>query len=134
MGMIAPGVVAKPSFVTTENGFLLKVWIMSVIEEGIHVDTNVIQNNSETDEQKNATHHIIAEVRDATEGKEITGANVKVELLSPTGKTDVVDLDTMMNQYGGDIPLSEKGEYNLKLNVSTEDGRNVKVPFNYKVR
>jgi hypothetical protein len=134
MGMAAPGIVAKPSFETTENGLLLKVWIMSVIDEGIHIDTNSVQSSSDTDEQKHGTHHIIAEVRDATEGKEITGANVKVDLLSPTGKTDIVGLDTMMNQYGGDIHLSEKGEYKLKLNVSTEDGRNVKVPFNYMVR
>ena len=134
MGMAAPGVIAKPSFETTENGLLVKVWIMSIIDEGIHIDTNAVQNNSDTDEQKHGSHHIIAEVRDATEGKEITGANVKVELLSPTGKTDVADLETMMNQYGGDILLNEKGEYKLKLNVSTEDGRNVKVPFSYIVR
>ncbi len=134
MGMAAPGVIAKPSFETTESGLLLKVWIMSVIDDAMHIDTNAVQTDSDTDEQKHVTHHIIAEVRDAAEGKEVSGANVRLEILSPTGKTDNHDLETMTNQYGGDILLTEKGEYKLKLSVNTEDGRNIKAPFSYKVR
>lgn len=134
MGMTSPEIVAKPSFETVESGINLRVWIMSVVSDVPNVDTNAVnREKAETDEDKPATHHVMVEVKDAVEGKEIKDANVKLEILSPTGKTDVVDLETMANQYGGNVPLDEKGEYKLSLSVGTEDGRTVKAPFSYKV-
>lgn len=134
MGMRAPGVVAKPSFETVDGGFNLKVWIMSAVSDGSLADTNGVDNTGTgTDEGEHATHHVMVEVKDAVEGKEISDANVRIEILSPTGKTDIVDLEKMMNQYGGNIPLDEKGEYKLSVFVSTDDGRSIKKPFSYKV-
>lgn len=133
MGMPAPGVVAKPSYETVEGGLNLRVWIMSVVNDA-PVDTNSFEKERNgTDESKPATHHVMVEVKDAVEGKEVKDADVRLEILSPTGKTDIIDLETMMNQYGGNVPLDEKGEYKLSLNVSTEDGRTVKAPFSYNV-
>ncbi len=138
MGMMTPGVVAKPTFEKVENGINFKVWIMSVVNDASsQLDTNEVNLNkatdATTDESKPATHHVMVELKDATEGKELSDATVRLELLSPTGKTDIIDLETMMNQYGGNIPLPETGEYKLNLNVTTEDGRTVKTPFSYKV-
>ncbi|HLN55842.1 MAG TPA: hypothetical protein VK207_07605 [Bacteroidales bacterium] len=134
MGMTSPGVVAKPSFETVESGINLRVWIMSVVSDATNADSNAVEREkTENDEGKPATHHVMVEVKDAVEGKEIKDANVKLEILSPSGKTDIVDLETMANQYGGNVPLDEKGEYKLSLSVGTEDGRTVKAPFSYKV-
>ncbi|MGE5421306.1 MAG: hypothetical protein ACM3UT_14055 [Chloroflexota bacterium] len=134
MGMTSPGIVAKPSFETIESGMNLRVWIMSVVSDATNLDTNTVnREKAGTDEDKPVTHHVMVEVKDAVEGKEIKGANVKLEILSPTGKTDDVDLETMANQYGANVPLDEQGEYKLSLSVATEDGRTVKVPFSYKI-
>lgn len=135
MGAKAPGVVAKPSFETVEGGLNVKVWLMSVVNDAdFQIDTNGINRNTETtDETKPPTHHIMVGIKDAAEGKELTDANVKLEILSPSGKTDEVDLDSMAKQYGANIPLQEQGEYRLNLSVNTQDGRKVDTPFNYRV-
>jgi hypothetical protein len=134
MGMMEPAVIAKPSFETIEGGLQLKVWIMSIISDEAINDTNDASTaTAATDENKHGTHHVMVEIKDAVEGKGVTEGNVKLEILSPSGNVDIIDLETMAKQFGGDIPLEDKGEYKLNLVVSTEMGRKVTAPFSYKV-
>lgn len=137
MGMAAPGIVAKPSFETTTSGLHMRVWIMSVVNDSKDQAANG-QDSSDnfdlTDETRTGSHHVIVEVKDAAEGRELSGAAVKMQILAPTGKTFSVDLEPMMNQYGANIPLESKGEYKLSLNVKADDGRTVESPFSYIVK
>lgn len=137
MGMIAPGIVAKPSFETTTSGLHLRVWIMSVVNDSkarLSGEQDSSSTDSSTDETRKGSHHVMVEVKDAAEGTELTSAALEMKILAPSGKTVTVDLEPMMNQYGANIPLEAKGEYKISLNVKADDGRTVEAPFSYTVK
>jgi hypothetical protein len=100
---------------------------MSKVNEGTE------QVHAGTDEMKPATHNVLVGIKDAADGRDLLGTDVKLEILPSTGKADMVQLELMSDQYGGGVPLEEKGEYSLKLKISTADGRKVEAPFKYKV-
>lgn len=137
MGMVVPGVVARPSFETTTSGLHLRVWIMSVVndtKDRLSGEQDSSSADFSTDETKKGTHQVMVEVKDAAEGRELTSADLEMKILAPSGKTVSVDLEPMMNQYGANIPLEAKGEYKLSLNVKADDGRTVEAPFSYTVK
>lgn len=83
MGMPAPGIIARPSFETIEGGLELKIWIMGKVSDATVIDSQEIEKNtSDTDEQRNGTHHIMVEVSDALEGNEIADATVSSGVIS----------------------------------------------------
>jgi hypothetical protein len=118
-------VVAKPIFEGTNGGNHIRVWIMSVIKA-----SNQDLNDSVADEVKTGTHHIMAEVTDAENKKELPGALVKVLVTFPSKKELSVDLKPMENQYGTNLSLDEKGEYQFNLSV-TVNGNETLTPFRY---
>jgi hypothetical protein len=123
--MVIPEVVAKPVFEGTNGGLHLRVWIMSVIKTN-----NDDLNNKVSAEVKNGTHHIMVEVAGAEDKNEIPGAIVKVMIVSPTQKESTVDLKAMMNQYGANLELDEKGEYQFNVSVNV-NGELIQSPFKY---
>jgi hypothetical protein len=111
---------AKPTFEATTGGLHLKVWVMAKGE------------GMKDNDMMAGTHHIMVAVTDAESGKEVTDANVKILSLSPTNKSASVDLKTMMNQFGGNLSLDEKGEYELTVSVDVNGVAN-STPFKYTV-
>lgn len=127
MGMGTPALIAKPTYETIEGGLKIEVWIMSRVNEGTE------QEHTGTDEIKPATHNVLVGVKDAADGRDLPDNDVNLEILPASGKADIVKLELMSDQYGSGIALEEKGQYSLKVNISTIDGRKVEAPFNYKV-
>jgi hypothetical protein len=125
--MMIPDVVAKPVFEGTNGGFHLRVWIMSVIKA-----TNEDLNNNVSSEVNNGTHHIMVEVTDADSKKEMPGAVVKLIQTSPSQKESKLDLRPMMNHYGTNLTLDEKGEYQFNVSVNI-NGEEIVTPFRYTI-
>ena len=127
MGMGTPALIAKPTYETIEGGLKIEVWIMSKVNEGTE------QGHTGTDEMKPATHNVLVGIKDAADGRYLADTDVNLEILPSSGKADMVHLELMSDQYGSGIALQEKGQYSLKLNISTADGRKVNTSFRYKI-
>jgi hypothetical protein len=127
--MILPEFVAKPVFEGTNGGTHLKVYIMSVLK-GMDDDMNQVGND---DKIKKGTHHIMVDVTDAESGREIPAAVVKVLVVSPSNQSKTVDLESMMNQYGANLTLDEKGEYQFNISVNVNGESNL-TPFKYAIK
>jgi hypothetical protein len=123
-------VMAKPAFEATNGGLHLKVWVMSVIK-GLK-DNEMAASEEYSDDENPGTHHVMVEVADAESGREVPGAMVKLLSVSPSGKKSTIVLETMLDQYGCNISLDEKGEYQLSVSVNS-DGKSTLTPFKYKV-
>jgi hypothetical protein len=125
--MVIPEVVAKPVFEGTNGGMHMRVWMMAVIKTN-----NDDVNNKVAPELKNGTHHIMVEVTGTEDKKEIPGAIVKVMIVSPSQQESTVDLKAMMNQYGANLELDEKGDYQFNVSVNV-NGESILTPFHYRV-
>ena len=126
----SPVMIAKPVFETTNAGLQMKVWISPMKEKW---DDVMNQDVATTEELPNCTHHIMVSLREAESNKVVSGANVKVLISSPSNEKTTADLKTMMNQYGGNLNLPEKGEYQISVSVENNGVPSV-TPFNYTVR
>ena len=127
-----PEVVPQPDFEATDQGIHVKVWVMSKMQDmdGNNLNTEVT-NDAESSE---STHHIMVEISDAQNWKEIADAKVKVLAVPPSdANSSVTDLKKMANHYVGNLKLDEKGTYELKINVEA-DGKSVLRPFAYYVK
>lgn len=125
MMMPSPDVIAKPAFDGNSGNFNLTVWVMEALNEKRGRDVS--------EDSKTGSHNIIVEVNDAEKSKEIPGATVKVMIVSPSGKKSATELESMMNNYRGNISLDEKGEYQLNINVEAE-GFSTLCPVVYNVK
>lgn len=125
--MMIPDVVAKPVFEGTNGGLHLRVWIMSVIKA-----TNEDLNNNVSSEVNTGTHHIMVEVTDADSKKDMPGAIVKLIQTSPGRQESKLDLKPMMNHYGTNLTLDEKGEYQFNVSVNI-NGEEIVTPFKYTI-
>lgn len=126
-GMAAPDLMAKPAFEGNSDNFHIRVWVMSARNE--NRDAEMAGNNG-SDDKNEGTHNIIVELTDVESGREIPGATVKILSLSPSGKKTSIELESMMNHYGGDIDIEEKGEYQFDVSVQA-DGNSTLTPFVY---
>lgn len=122
---------AKPTFEATTAGLHLKVWIMAK-GEGMK-DNDMSADKASSEGMMAGSHHIMVAVTDVASGKEVTDATAKVLVASPTGKSSSVDLKTMMNQFGGNLTLDEKGEYELTVSLEVNGVANT-TPFKYTVQ
>ncbi|HLN19927.1 MAG TPA: hypothetical protein VK213_02490 [Bacteroidales bacterium] len=127
MRMETPDVVAKPVFEGSSGNFNLTVWIMSAITEK--------RNNDVKDKIDTGTgaYHVMVELKDAEKSRDVAGAIVKVLSVSPSGKKETTELESMMNQYGGNIDMNEKGDYQLNISVEA-DGNSTLCPVVYSVK
>ena len=78
------------------------------------------------------THNFIFDVTNITTGKEFADSSAKVEIVSPTKKISSVNLQPMMNHFGGGVSLDEKGEYLFTINLNIGAGYKT-TQFKHKV-
>jgi hypothetical protein len=124
------GQTAKPTFEATTAGIQMKVWIM--ITGGATKATDLSTAKATSDATKGSTYHVMVELKKA-DGKLLTDANASMMAVSPTGKNTTVELKPMMEQYGSDFMLTEKGEYELTIQwkVGNVPGS---APFKFEVK
>lgn len=124
-----PETIVKPAFEGSVAGIYLKVWIMSVTKDL----ENIVLNNKVKDDgdEINDTHDVLVEVADKN-GKTIPDENVKLLMVTPSGKKESLDLDPKSDQYGGSIAFTETGEYHFTVSVNS-DGRPAERTFDYKI-
>lgn len=120
--------VAKPTFEATNGGMHMRVWVMAIIK-GMNEEVN----NQVAEEMNRGTHHIMVEVTDPESKKELPGGIVKVLIISPSEKEATVELKPMTEQYGGNLILDEKGDYQLNVSVNV-NGESTLTPFKFTVQ
>lgn len=124
-----PDAMAKPVFEATNGVQHMKVWITPFMKGMTSEDMN---KNLSDDTAKKGTHHVMVEITDAVGGQEVTDATVRVLAVSPSGKNSAIDLQKMMGQYGGNLNLDEKGDYELNISIDVNGTSNL-TPFKYTV-
>jgi hypothetical protein len=121
------GQAVKPTFEATTAGLQMKVWIM--ITGGAMKANDMSSAKATSESTKGSTYHIMVELK-KTDGKVLTDANVSLMTVSPAGKNMSVELKPMMNQYGSDLVLDEKGEYQLTILLKV-GGADSSTPFKF---
>jgi len=119
--------VVKPTFEATTAGIQMKVWIM--ITGGATKAADMSSAKATSDEQKGSSYHVMVELKKA-DGKVLTDANASMMTVSPAGKNSSVELKPMMDQYGSDFMLDEKGEYQLTVLLKV-GGADSSTPFKF---
>lgn len=115
--MSSGDLVAKPSFEGAAGKYHIKVFIMSEIKG---MGSSEMEDVANRDKPGNPDYHVMVEVTEAETGKTVSGAAVKVIAVTPTEKSLEVDLQPMLDQYGGDLKLDEKGEYQFSVSVDAD--------------
>jgi hypothetical protein len=105
----------KPTFEATTAGIQMKVWIM--VTGGTTKVTDMSSAKATSVVSKGSTYHVMVELKKAN-GKVLTDANASMMVVSPAGKNTSVELKPMMDQYGSDFMLDEKGEYQLTIQLN----------------
>ncbi len=90
-------------------------------------------NKAMMDSMMAGTHCIMLEVTDAVTKNDISGANAKLMIMSPSRKHSSVDLKPMMKHFGSGLTLEEKGKYQLLVTVNA-NGESKTKEFRYTVR
>lgn len=109
-------------------------WVKEKDMKGVKVDSKKSEWSTK-DSVLTGTHHIMLDVIDAESGNEIDdGANVKIDIVSPSDKNSSVDLTAMMmNHFGGALILDEEGEYDFILSVNV-NGVSTTTQFQHTVK
>ncbi len=78
-----------------------------------------------------ASHHLSLKISDAKTGKSIGNAVVKVKAISPdkSSQEKMAMANKMMNDYGADLIIKEKGKYGIIVLFKTADGKKHIVKF-----
>lgn len=127
MGGGFPGVMAKPDFENSSSDLQMKVWISSEREPWDDIFSKDVSNQEQLSK---GTHHILVDLKNPQTGSEISGANVKLLIQSPSNNKSEVDLKPVTNEYGGSLDLPETGEYQFSINVE-HNGITSSTPFKY---
>jgi hypothetical protein len=123
-------VLGKPVYESTADSLNTKVWIISQRKNKEMLKTTtgktmakMKDENTKADKSTKAaiisgTHYFIFDVTNITKGKEVADTSAKVEVVSPSKKNFSVNLQPMMNHFGGGITLDEKGDYLFTINLN----------------
>lgn len=123
-------VLGTPIFESTIDSLNTKVWIITQNDykemiktgPGKSTDKMKVTNVKMDTETKKAmvtgTHYFIFDVTNITNRKEVADTSAKVEIVSPSKIISSVNLQPMMNYFGGGILLEEKGEYLFTINLN----------------
>jgi hypothetical protein len=137
--------MGKPVFESTVDNLNTKVWILSQMEYKEMMKTKMGEmmdkmkdNNMKMDKETNkamlsGTHNFIFDVTNITNGKEIADTSAKVVVVSPTEEISSVNLQPIMNHFGGGVSLEEKGEYLFTINLNVGTGHKT-TPFKYELK
>jgi hypothetical protein len=141
--------LGEPTFTKTSDGLNFKVWIipqkdsvklaertMDEIESSdvLNKDTSVTKRmgigSMGGADALEATHHIMLEISDAVDNKKLENAQPELVVVTPSHQSTTVELESMMDHFGGNLSLKEKGQYELST-IVTVDGtaKTVKFPF-----
>ena len=138
-------VMGKPVFELTVDSLNTKVWIltqwkyqkMMKTQMGKTMDkmknNNMAMNKGIKEAAMTGTHYFIFDVTNIINGKEFADTSAKVEIVSPSKKVSSVILQPMMNHFGADVSLEEKGEYLFTINLNIGSGYKT-TQFKYKIR
>lgn len=131
------GMMMKPTYEGTSSGLKFTVWIMTREEhkkmmEG-YKDKPMEMDKATKDAMMDGTHHMKLEVKDASTGKDVNDATVKVTVMSPAKMSSTVELMNKKNHYGGGLTLNEKGQYQFTINVTTGEATKT-ASFNYMMK
>ena len=137
-------VMGKPIFESIVDSLNTKVWILSQREYKEIMKTKMGKNMGKMDNKMEmdkatkkammtGTHNFIFDVTNITTGKEFADSSAKVEIVSPTKKISSVNLQPMMNHFGGGVSLDEKGEYLFTINLNIGAGYKT-TQFKHKVK
>lgn len=71
-----------------------------------------------------ASHHLSLKISDTKTGKSISNAIVKVKAINPdkSSQEQMAMANEMMNDYGCDLSMKEKGKYGIIVLFKTTDG------------
>jgi uncharacterized protein YrrD len=123
-------VMGKPVYESTVDSLNTKVWILSQKKNKELMKTQVGKAmgemkdvNKETDKDTKkaiiaGTHYFIFDVTNITNGKQFADTSAKVEIVSPSKIVSSLNLQPMMNHFGGGVSLDEKGEYLFTINLN----------------
>lgn len=137
-------VLGKPVYESNVDSLNTKVWIISQKKNKELMKTNMGKMMSKMDNKLNmdketkaavltGTHYFIFDVTNITTGKQFADSSAKVEIVSPLKKLSSVNLQPMMNHFGGGVTLNEKGEYLFTINLNIGMGYKTS-QFKYKVK
>ncbi len=90
-------------------------------------------NKAKMDSIMAGTHCIMLDVTDAASKEELSEAEAKVMIVTPSKKHSSVDLNPMMSHFGSGLTLEEKGKYQFTVNVIV-GGITKTIPFSYVVK
>ena len=141
--------LGEPTFTKTSDGLNFKVWIIpqkdsvklaertsdeiensSVLNKDTSVTRKMGIGSMGAGEALEGTHQIMLEVSDAVDNKKLENVTPEVVVVSPSHQSTTVELESMMDHFGGNLSLKEKGQYELST-IVTVDGtaKTVKFPF-----
>lgn len=138
-------IMGKPVFESTVDSLNTKVWIVSQRKYKEMMKTNtgnamgkMKDKNAKMDKAAKkaamtGTHYFIFDVTNIANGKEFADTSAKVEIVSPTKVVASVNLQPMMNHFGGGVSLVEKGDYLFTINLNIGSGYKT-TQFKYKVK
>ena len=117
------GMMGKPTVELTVDELHMKVWLMTqqehkkLMEEMMVKNPGMKMNKTVTSTMIAGTHHIMLVLRDNSSEEDISLASANILIVSPSDKSTSVDLNPVMNHFGGALILDESGKYQLKVNV-----------------
>ncbi len=138
-------VLEKPDYESTVDSLNTKVWIISQkkykelmkTQVGKSMDNMKVDNTQMDKTTKEAmidgTHYFIFDVTNITTEKEVADTSAKVEIVSPSKIISSVNLQPMMNHFGGGVSLTEKGEYLFTINLNIGSGYTTS-QFKYNIK
>lgn len=137
--------MGKPVFETTVDTLNTKVWILTQKKYkemmktkmgetmGKMKDKNMKMDKATKEAMMDSTHYFIFDVTNITNGKEFADTSAKVEIVFPSKKISSLNLQPMMNHFGGGVSLKEKGEYLFTINLNVGAGYKTS-QFKHKVK
>lgn len=138
-------VLDAPIYESTIDSLNTKVWIVTQQKnkEMMKTKTGKVMGEMKNDSLKmdkttkeaimTGTHYFIFDVTDIRNNKEIADTSAKVEIVSPSKKIVSVNLQPMMNHFGGGVTLTEKGDYLFTINLNVGMGYKT-TQFKYKLK
>ncbi len=141
--------LGEPTFEKTSDGLNIKVWIIpqkdsvklaertrdEIESSGAwNRDTSTSKRTGigsmGAGEALEGTHQIMVEISDAVDNKKLENVKPEVVVVTPSHQSTTVELQSMMDHFGGTLSMNEKGQYELST-IVTVDGtaKTVKFPF-----
>jgi predicted nucleic acid-binding Zn-ribbon protein len=130
--------MGKPTFEKKFDDLNLRIWLMTQAEHSnmmkMHMhDAKDIEHSKMMDKMMKGTHHIMLDLRADKGMKETLQPEVQLKITSPANKTSTVELMKMMDRFGGNLTLDEKGKYLLSV-VITMNNKKQEAQFEYEIK